>query len=850
MSQGSPKVKRRHLTVGPPIDCDPADGPFKLETGQAEIYLQSEIGRMFLGAVGPGDCVFPNTGATGKMLLVITADAYVSPIDKARHGKMFDRWRRIATRNLSPEQSHRIVEIDDPATLNAALIEILLDAVEKDREAVLYRLRPQAKNDRQQVYNGENISEREDVRYIGGGQDPSPSLPQLLQYCADRLIVDAKTAPPTSALKFDELPEMASAYGLLARHVTLKPDWFLGDLGTLIVCNRKAGTYSAAVWGKAGYETHRGEPITAAMAADISSQAATIMLPLNSGKVRMRDLARFVLRESRSDFKNILLAALVVAVLGAVVPVITGWILSDIAPSGDMGLLVAIGAALIVSLFVQTALEIIQARASERIGGRVSLNLVSALYDRLLRLPARFFKSYTSGDLNQRLVNVESLSGMILSFVLSVGLSAILSVFYFAILIAYDPLMALVSLGLVSIFIIIVVLARLCQVSINRRAYALDGEMTELTYETIGGVAKLRTAAAEERALNRWVTKYQEERELNVKAGRIASVFEATAGGWSLFTTVVIFASAGLMTQFSLSPGIFISFLIAFGAFQGAILSFSNKLIEIYASQPEVERAKPLLDTVPEQSFGRSQPGKLSGRIDIQDLEFAYHAGQAPILRGISLSIVPGEHIAIVGSSGSGKSTLMRVLLGLETQNSGAVLYDGKDLKQVDVSAVRRQIGVVMQSSSLFAGAIIDNIRGARQATLEECLEAADKAGLAKDLEYFPMGMHTPITEGAAAISGGQRQRVLIARALLGNPKILFFDEATSALDNATQAQITQTLDSLSITRITIAHRLSTVRNADRICVLKDGVFIEDGSYDDLMELGGEFAALAKRQIN
>ena len=216
---------------------------------------------------------------------------------------------------------------------------------------------------------------------------------------------------------------------------------------------------------------------------------------------------------------------------------------------------------------------------------------------------------------------------------------------------------------------------------------------------------------------------------------------------------------------------------------------------------------------------------------------------------GLSFHVRPGQHMAIVGASGSGKSTVLRLLLGFESPQRGSIIYDGQDLAHLDLTQVRAQIGVVLQSSQLFAGSILDNIRGAGDTSLEECLEAAEKAGLARDLSYFAMGVHTPITEGATTLSGGQRQRILIARALAAKPNILFFDEATSALDNATQAVVAETLDALAVTRVTIAHRLSTVRNADMICVMDGGNFAEVGTYDELMALGGRFARLAERQL-
>ncbi|MEM8699179.1 MAG: ATP-binding cassette domain-containing protein, partial [Pseudomonadota bacterium] len=325
--------------------------------------------------------------------------------------------------------------------------------------------------------------------------------------------------------------------------------------------------------------------------------------------------------------------------------------------------------------------------------------------------------------------------------------------------------------------------------------------------------------------------------------------YAAFSDAYQTLTLLSLFAATALLAQEDLPSGIFIGFVAAFGAFQSAFTGFCQSILSIYAAKPLLDRALPVLTAEPELAEGRADPGRLSGAIEVSNLTFSYSEGAAPVIDGLNFSVQPGEHLAIVGGSGSGKSTVLRLLLGFEIAQRGAITYDGQDLANLDMARVRGQIGVVLQSSKLFAGSILENIRGAGDASLEACLAAAERAGFARDLEFFPMGVHTPVTEGAGTLSGGQRQRIMIARALAANPKILFFDEATSALDNATQAVVASTLDGLNATRITIAHRLSTVRNADRIGVLQGGRFVEIGTYDELIALNGAFAALAKRQL-
>ena len=280
-----------------------------------------------------------------------------------------------------------------------------------------------------------------------------------------------------------------------------------------------------------------------------------------------------------------------------------------------------------------------------------------------------------------------------------------------------------------------------------------------------------------------------------------------------------------------------------------AAVGLSNTVTDVMAIAILRERALPILEEPPEVNERKSDPGRLSGRLEIDHVVFQYRADGPVILDGVSMRAEAGEFIAFVGPSGSGKSTTLRMLLGFERPESGAIYYDGKDLDGLDHSAVRSQIGVVLQSSKILAGSIFTNLVGSSPLTLDDAWEAAEAAGMADDIRNMPMGMQTVISEGGSTISGGQMQRLLIARALIRKPRIIFFDEATSALDNRTQHQVTASLDKLNTTRIVIAHRLSTIRHADRIYVIDKGRPVQNGSFDELAGQPGLFAELIKRQI-
>jgi ABC-type bacteriocin/lantibiotic exporter with double-glycine peptidase domain len=320
------------------------------------------------------------------------------------------------------------------------------------------------------------------------------------------------------------------------------------------------------------------------------------------------------------------------------------------------------------------------------------------------------------------------------------------------------------------------------------------------------------------------------------------------AGFDALVMAAVLLLLANIDSR-SLPVGAFVSFIWSYGTFMSASVNLSRIISGAFALIPGWERAKILLQQVPEDAVAKRDPGILAGAIEMTGVMFRY-SHEAPFaLAGLSFKVNPGEFVALVGPSGSGKSTAMRLLLGTESPQGGAVLYDGVDLRYLDLDLVRRQIGVVLQNGRLVAGSIFENIIGSTEGTLADAWDAARQAGLEDDIKALPMGMHTILTEATAAFSGGQVQRMMIARALACKPRILLLDEATSALDNVTQSLVTESLARLAVTRIVIGHRLSTVKQADRILVIDRGRVVEQGSFEELMQQNGQFADLARRQL-
>jgi len=374
----------------------------------------------------------------------------------------------------------------------------------------------------------------------------------------------------------------------------------------------------------------------------------------------------------------------------------------------------------------------------------------------------------------------------------------------------------------------------------------LSSKESGMSYALISGVQKIKLSGAEKRAFARWGNLFAEDARLSYDPPMFLKINGVISSAISLVGTLVMY-------YFSISSGVsvadYYAFNTAYGMVSGAFMSLAGIALTVAQIKPITDMVKPILEAVPEISEGKQVITRLSGGIELNNVSFRYNENMPLVVDDMSLKIRPGQYVAIVGTTGCGKSTLMRLMLGFETPQKGAVYFDGKDISGVDLKSLRRNIGVVMQNGKLFSGDIFSNITiSAPWLTMDEAWRAAELSGIADDIRRMPMGMHTIISEGSGGVSGGQRQRLMIARAIAPKPKVLMFDEATSALDNLTQKTVSESLDGLKCTRIVIAHRLSTIKQCDRIIVLDKGKIIEDGTYNELIENGGFFAELVARQ--
>lgn len=642
-----------------------------------------------------------------------------------------------------------------------------------------------------------------------------------------------------------------------SRRVALKGDWWLRDNGSILVRYKEGRIPLAALRDRHGrYELHDPADgsrvfVNAEVAERMEPFGVVFYRPLPDVPITTWTLVRFVLSGMSGLLWSIAMIAVLGGALGLFMPIATGFVFEQVIPSSMRGQLVQVFIGLTIATVSAQVFEVVRAFTVLRLNGRSATAMQAAVFDRLLQLPAPFFQRYTVGDLVSRVNGVSEVRKLLSAAAITALLGGLTGFLNFVLLFYYAPTLAWVA-GLFALVTCAVI------VFLSWRAKRLQdgiqditGKLAGLVFQLVSGIAKLRVAGAEDRALAMWAQRYVEKVRLENRASDANGLVVLVTNGLPLLASIVTFGVVGALmeTTSALNVATFVAFNSAMGAFLAATIATSTKVVEMIQIIPLMKRASVILMEPPEINTSRPGPGRLSGRIEGRNLSFRYRPDQPLILNSVSFYAEPGEFVALVGPSGSGKSTALRLLLGFEAPEAGGVFFDGQDLSTIDVGAVRRQMGVVLQGSRLMAGDIFTNIIGSSPLKLDDAWEAAEMAGFADDVRDMPMGMHTVISEGGSTLSGGQRQRLLIARALVHKPRIILFDEATSALDNRTQKIVTESLDRMNATRIVIAHRFSTIEHADRVYVIEAGKVAEWGSPADLLQRGGVFARLAARQL-
>ena len=642
-------------------------------------------------------------------------------------------------------------------------------------------------------------------------------------------------------------------YGLMRRNVELTEGWYRDAYGPILAFTKESGQPVAllpgTVHGYAYRDPNSGEKVRldAKTAALFDAEAVCFYRPLPQKKLGIPDLLLYMKNcVSFSDVILIAAAALAVTLVGLLMPRITRALTGPVLSAGRPNALIGVAICMICVSLSSQLITGVRSLVQSRLDTKTSLGVQASMMMRLLSLPAGFFRKYSPGELKSRSTSVNQLCSMMMNMVMSTGLTSLTSLLYITQIFHFAPALVIPSLIIVALSVGFSIVTTLTQIRISRRRMEQGAKEAGLSYSLITGVQKIKLSGAEKRVFAKWLNLYAEGAELAFNPPAFIKINSVISTGISLISNIVLYY---LSVRTGIGPSNYFAFTAAYGMLMGAFMSMSSIALSAARIQPILEMAEPFRKTEPETSERKEIVTRVSGGIELDHVFFRYDESSPYILEDLSLKIRPREYIAIVGRTGCGKSTLVRLLLGFEKPEKGAVYYDGRDLQSLDLPSLRRKIGTVTQDAGLFQGDIFSNIViTAPELTLDEAWEAAETAGIADDIRAMPMGMNTVVSEGQGGISGGQRQRLMIARAIAPKPKLLIFDEATSALDNKTQRQVSEALDGMGCTRVVIAHRLSTIRHCDRILVLDGGRIVEDGTCDKLIEAGGFFAELVARQ--
>ena len=642
-------------------------------------------------------------------------------------------------------------------------------------------------------------------------------------------------------------------HGLMKRRVELTENWWKDAYGPLLAYTKEGGEPVAILpGGFGGYSytdraTGRKVRIDKKTAKAFETEGYCFYRPFPQKKLGIPDLIIYMRRcMNKMDMVFVIIATLILTNIGMLMPRMTKALTGPVITTGSTRILIGIAICMLCTTISTQLFSSVKALFISRVQTKTKLGVQAAMMMRVMSLPANFFRKYSAGELTSRAQSVGQLCELLLGTFVMSSLSSIASLLYITQIFSFAPALVVPSLMIILITVAFSAVSSIVQIKISKRQMELGAKESGMSYSMISGVQKIKLSGAEKRFFARWLGLYSDTAELTYAPPMFIKINGVITTAISLVSNIVLYY---LAVQSGIDQSNYFAFTAAYGAVMGAFSTLAGMALSVGRIKPILEMAEPFLKTEPEAADNKEIVTRLSGSIELNNVCFRYNENSPYIVNNMSFKIKAGEYVAIVGRTGCGKSTLMRLLLGFEKPERGAVYYDGKDLSRLDLQTLRQKIGSVIQSGGLFQGDIFSNIIiSAPHLTLDDAWAAAETAGIADDIRAMPMGMQTLISEGQGGISGGQKQRLMIARAVAPKPKILMFDEATSALDNKTQRQVSEALDKMGCTRIVIAHRLSTIRHCDRILVLDGGSIIEQGTYDELIARNGYFAELVERQ--
>lgn len=664
----------------------------------------------------------------------------------------------------------------------------------------------------------------------------------------------AKTDTASTVAALSDVLDASAVRGRLVRLIQADK-WWISDSGAMLAFRKDDGRPVALLPGLLGHYREVDSfgcktRVTPERAQSLRPEAWLFYQPLPSGATGPRDLFRLARKRLTADFVRFGLTGLMGGLLMLLPAVVAGFILNEVIPTGSTSPLYAAAGALAALALIRALLHVLQGTALMRLEGRATSRVEAAFWDRLLRLPLRCLHRYSAGDLAMRGMMFQNLRDTVQGVVANAVLSIVFLSPAFVLICFYDATLGAITAAVGLLSIIVTIILGLGQISPQGRAIRTTHHLAGRLFQLINGISQLRVDGAEGSAFAVWARDYREQKLAELQRGTFETHLQAFGAALPFLAGAVLILAATFPGRETITAGDFFVVYLLFMLFQAGVARLGTSFSAIAAIMPALEQIRPFLTEPPEISVEGEPVKTLGGEIVFDHVSFQYDPEGPLILDDVSIHARPGEFIAIAGESGSGKSTLFRLALGLDQPSGGAVYYDGRDLKHLNVKQVRRQIGAVPQTVQLYPQDLWDNIIGGHEdATAKDAWYAAKLAAVDREIAAMPMQMFTNVGDSASVTSGGESQRITIAHALLRNPRILLLDEATNWLDNDSQSQIMANLAELTSTRIIIAHRLSTLRQADRIYVMQAGKVVQEGTFTELVATEGVFRDLVSRQM-
>ena len=582
----------------------------------------------------------------------------------------------------------------------------------------------------------------------------------------------------------------------------------------------------------------------------LQDKAYVIQRPIEINPANLMTLLIYVLHlVSRRDIMLVLAATVLTTLLGLVTPKMNQYVLEDLVPmgTGAYGLLMRALVLFILIGIIRTGISTAKSLGLARMRVRIPSEVQSAVMSRVLLLPQSFFTKASTGKLSRQISNARLLSDEIISFVMGASLTAIFSLVYIPQMASFSPVLLLPALAVLLLKCAYTLVASYFFAENENDRQAAEMENRSFIYSSLRGIQRIKESGAEKRIYAKWAAKYRPVLACDLDQPIILKIEDAVISFLTSLSTVVLLS---LVVPFGIPKADYIAFNASFALIAAAISDFMEAHRKILLMKPMMAQLKTILEAPLEDGREKTVLRTLRGDIRLENIDFTYEDSTFGCLKDISLHIAPGEKVAIVGESGCGKSTLLKIILGFLDPESGSVFIDNAPIRTINLRSYRRHIGSVFQFSRVMPGTIYSNIAfGNRPVSREEAKEAAVRADLDETVMKLPLGYDTEISDSnTGGFSGGQRQRLMIARAFASKPGIMILDEATSALDNLSQSKVLNSVYEENCTVLMVAHRLSTVRDCDRIIVLKEGTIAEEGTFDELMDIKGDFYELMRRQ--